>query len=106
MWKEHVVESCLKAMEVQMPDEFKDAEQCVASGGKPITTDPQPMHMEIHIFWRGKAHADPENVFGSIADAIFKQDKYLTGAFNYTHQRKDEQPRVNIMIQKYANTTK
>lgn len=104
MWKEHVVECCLNELEENHPDLFDEAEQLVAAGDKPLTTDKQPMRMDIHIYWRGQAHADPENVFGSIADAIFKQDKYLAGSFEFTDQEKTEQPYVKITIQKYVTS--
>lgn len=33
--------------------------------------------MRLFIRWANDAHGDPEGVFGSIADALFIQDKYL-----------------------------
>ena len=37
--------------------------------------------MDIKIYWKNKAHADSENCFGSIADALFVQDRNLDGSF-------------------------
>jgi len=106
MWKEHVVESYIAALEEAGQKEYADdAEQRVMKGSKPIATGTTPMRMDIHIYFRGKAHADPENVFGSIADALLEQDKWLAGSFEYTHLDKKEQPYVKITIQKYENTT-
>lgn len=49
---------------------------------KPLATSEEcPGHMHIKIQWKNGVHADPEGVFGSIADAIFSQDKYLSGSF-------------------------
>lgn len=36
--------------------------------------------MDLVIRWADDAHGDPENCFGSIADALFSQDKYLYGS--------------------------
>jgi len=37
--------------------------------------------MAIVIRWKNNAHGDAENIFGSIADALFSQDKWLDGSF-------------------------
>ncbi len=51
---------------------------------KPLTTTKeQPMRMDIKIKWKNDVHADPEGVFGSIADALFENDKYLKGTFDF-----------------------
>lgn len=50
---------------------------------KPLITEKQKVRMDILIRWKNHAHGDPENIFGSIADAIFKQDKYLAGSFDF-----------------------
>lgn len=39
------------------------------------------MEMQISIFWNKGNHGDAENVFGSIADSLFSQDKWLDGSF-------------------------
>lgn len=52
--------------------------------GKPLTTKPDmECTMDIVIGWKSNTgvHADPEGVFGSIADALFAQDKWLYGSF-------------------------
>lgn len=52
--------------------------------GKPLTSKRHaPVKMDLMIHWNGDKHADPENVFGSIADSLFKQDKYLKGSFDF-----------------------
>lgn len=52
--------------------------------GKPFTSSQEiPARMDIVITWKNEAHGDSENVFGSIADALFKQDKYLAGSFDW-----------------------
>ena len=37
--------------------------------------------MDLTIRWKHNAHGDPENIFGSIADSLFFQDKDLDGSF-------------------------
>ena len=37
--------------------------------------------MNIVIYWNKGNHGDAENVFGSIADSLFSQDKWLDGSF-------------------------
>ena len=49
---------------------------------KPLVTSKEsPGRMHVKIEWKNDVHADPEGVFGSIADALFSQDKYLSGSF-------------------------
>ncbi len=53
--------------------------------------------MDIRIFWKDETHGDPENIFGSIADALFQNDKYLDGSFK-SELAKDGKGRVEIII--------
>lgn len=53
--------------------------------------------MEILIHWNSGVHGDPENVFGSIADSLFGQDKYLAGGFDFK-QSEDGCARVEVTI--------
>lgn len=99
-WKSHVVDEYLEALE-QVNDEWYDeAAERVMFGNKPIVTGTKAMRMDIFIAFRGRSHADPENVFGSIADALFTNDKYLAGSFDYTHLPKTQEPYVKITVQK------
>ena len=41
--------------------------------------------MEIKIQWSSKVHGDPEGMFGSIADALFDNDKNLAGSFDFEY---------------------
>lgn len=47
---------------------------------KPIGGTPNA-HMDLKIEWANGKHADPESVFGSIADALFENDNNLDGSF-------------------------
>lgn len=65
---------------------------------KPITLGKgQHARMDLKIWWANEAHADPENVFGSIADAIFQDDKNLDGSFR-ARIAKDGKGRVEVAI--------
>ncbi|HOB90282.1 MAG TPA: hypothetical protein PKG74_03070, partial [Candidatus Colwellbacteria bacterium] len=52
-------------------------------GPKPLHTGRKKCRMRIFITWSSGAHGDPENIFGSIADALFESDKYLSGEFDF-----------------------
>lgn len=60
-------------------------------GEKPIRlAKDAKARMDIKIEWASKAHGDPENIFGAIADALFENDKHLAGSFDfsYAHEKK------------------
>ena len=66
--------------------------------GKPLVTSRDVRGvMDIDILWKDERHGDAENVFGSIADAFFKQDKYLDGSFK-SNLSKDKTGSVKIRI--------
>lgn len=81
-WKKHVQLAFLDAVRNEHPELLQRVGQCMVRDGKPIELDPlEKARMEIKIWWKNEAHADGENVFGSIADALFKNDKRLDGSF-------------------------
>ena len=53
--------------------------------------------MAIKIYWAHGVHADPDNVFKGIADALFKNDKFLDGAFE-SHYAPDGKGKVEVEI--------
>lgn len=70
----------------------------IALLGKPLGTAKDLRgHMSINIFWADNTHGDPENVFGSIADSVFFQDKYLDGSF-ISQMSATKEGRVDIII--------
>lgn len=77
--------------------DFGDAHDLIS--GKPIVMDKsQRAHMHLHIVWADETHGDPENIFGSVADALFKNDKHLAGSFDFEHS-KNKRSRIDITIQ-------
>ena len=92
-WKKHVQ----NAFE-DVTDHIQDVTHMVDwSEKKPLVTGKKKVRMEIMIYWKNHAHGDPENIFGSIADAIFLQDKYLAGSFNF-EEKPTGKGRVDIKI--------
>lgn len=76
-----------------------DGQHLTFVGKKPIPDIGKKSRMEIFITWSAKTHADPENVFGSIADALFTQDKNLAGSFDFDERiGKSASVRVRIWI--------
>lgn len=82
-WKNHVVKSYLGHLNQRGEYKAIDiANVAILHHGKPIILlNDQKAQMDIRIFWKNGAHGDPENVFGSIADALFFNDKNLDGSF-------------------------
>ena len=65
---------------------------------KPITLEKnQDACMDLKIYWADERHPDPENVFGSIADALFESDKHLDGSFEAGHNP-EKKGRVEVKI--------
>lgn len=76
-WKSHVVCCLIKAFEPSSK-ETRDFLNNIARHKKPIVLGPSDSaFMGLRIHWANKAHGDPENIFGSIADALFLNDKSL-----------------------------
>lgn len=84
-WKTYVQMRLLDALRTHAgPDEWNIAKRRIACGEKPIALPRGARaQMDIRISWKNGAHADPENVFGAIADALFENDKNLAGSFDF-----------------------
>ena len=69
------------------------------TGRKQITITPAAYcHMEIFICFKNRKHADPENIFGSIADALFHNDARLRGSFDFSENEPKARVKVRIAI--------
>ena len=106
LWKEHVRSAYYQTMNVNgnpvIIDDRLEAREFtlddnLAKETKPIQLSKAPARMDIKIFWKNRAHGDPENVFGSIADALFANDKNLDGSFT-SHMSQDAKGRVEVEI--------
>jgi hypothetical protein len=86
-WKNHVVEAFEKSRRTYpLPEDFKPKPKTVLRlgrrGMKPLDiSDEYTVRMDLVIAWKNGQHGDPENIFGSIADALFVNDKNLNGSF-------------------------
>ncbi len=84
---------------------FAEYPAYVMYDGKRLLTDLQPFttkasekaRMDLKIFWMNGLHADPDNIFKGIADALFENDKFLDGSFESDHAT-DSKGRVEVSI--------
>lgn len=59
----------------------------------------QEAHMALTIHFASENHADPDNIFKGFADALFFNDKHLTGSFTFVHApNKRGRVEVNITL--------
>lgn len=76
-WKEHVVFALLDSLENNLELQ-RICEHSIVKWDHPIALGPlEHAYMFLRIYWGNLHHGDPENVFGSIADALFFNDKNL-----------------------------
>ncbi len=97
-WKDHVVKAVMGSLDDPL-DVAVSAKNLVMLR-KPLTINPgQFGFMRLRIAWMNEAHADAESVFGSIADALFVNDKHLDGLFLSDHdQQKIGTVQVDLWI--------
>lgn len=96
-WKEFVVAEYISHLAKIHPPAAREAAKNFAIFKKPIVlASLRCARMDLVITWRDGKHADPESVFGSIADALFENDKYLAGSFDFKDEPGDGQ--VDILL--------
>ncbi len=74
-------------------------DQCKGDWGhpKPLTTvKGQKTKVDIVIYFKNYAHGDPSNIHKAIEDALFANDKYCSGSFDYFYDTIN--PRVEVTI--------
>ena len=96
-WKKFVAAEFIAWLEKRDPgDEYMIAmKQNIFNGKKPIWGMPDAK-MNIVITFADERHGDPESIFGSIADALFENDKHLSGMMDFEH---GENGKVEIYIE-------
>ncbi|MDE2001755.1 MAG: hypothetical protein KGJ13_03635 [Patescibacteria group bacterium] len=100
-WKEYAQMAFRDAIAAGHPELMQQVGQCLVRTGHPIELGTfEKARMDIQILWKNDAHADAENVFGSIADALFLNDKKLDGSFA-GHKAADGKGRVEGTITIY-----
>ncbi len=93
-WKSFVRRTFYKGY----PEYLMRVENNLLTELQPFTTNSgDKARMDIRIYWRNGIHGDPDNIFKGIADALFKNDKFLDGSFE-THYSPDGKGRVEIDI--------
>ena len=97
-WKKYVQAATMKALGGKAIHEVSRTpqQQIQPRWNKPIDTAGFP-NMVLRIYWKNNAHADPESVLGSVADAIFCNDKNLDFAVT-SKVSEDGKGRVEIEI--------
>jgi len=98
-WKEYVqgiAQPHILAAAIDMPP--VDPKKYAASGRyrKPITLKGE-LRMDIKIHFANEHHADPESIYGSLADSIFLDDKHLRGKIDFCHA-KDKKGKVDVIL--------
>jgi len=87
-WKKYV-QDCIQPHLVAMALDLREKDQRKLIKGnrylKPISDVADKIRMDIMIHWADETHGDPESIFGSIADALFIQDKHLAGDKDFCH---------------------
>lgn len=84
-WKTFVQIALVEELNRRHPPAAREAAKNIALLGKPLALGDRGARMDLKIRWRNGAHGDPENIFGSIADALFYNDKHLAGSFEFEY---------------------
>lgn len=107
-WKSHVIECFMHSLIGKDVRDQRAFSSNVARFGKPFATGTTDQaFMYIRIYWSNRGHGDPENIFGSIADALFKNDKNLDclTISSMTDRKVGGKPegRVEVLIQLFPS---
>jgi len=95
-WKRYVVAQLIDWLDsIPKAERMEYSDVIYLLGKKPIKATTQKIHMRLCITWADKKHADCDNVFKGIADALFMNDKYLSGEFDYHY---GDQAQVEVTI--------
>lgn len=65
--------------------------------GKIIYDKKQKFKLDIKIYFANNRRGDPEGIFGGIADAIFENDRNLSGSFDFDFDKNN--PRVECVLE-------
>lgn len=76
----HYLDAVMPSKKIKRED-FGDAHDFLQK--KPIKATKEKICMVLFIQWANDTHGDCDNIFKGIADALFMNDKYLYGAFDF-----------------------
>ena len=85
-WKGHVVANfidCIQAMPKEERAEFADVINLADK--KPIKKSKNKIAVIATFVFKDDTHADCDNIFKGIADALFMNDKYVIGSFDFSY---------------------
>lgn len=105
-FKRHIEDAFIRAAKEQKTEQSVDQRLVQLSlyprditAKKPIMLHPAAhARMDIFIVFKNRKHADPENIFGSIADALFQNDARLRGSFDFSENGPNAKVRVSISV--------
>jgi len=96
MWKHYV----LRAFYDKYPNFSPKVNAAPIFSGKIFATSrTNPMRMKLMIYFASDAHADPDNIFKGIADALFSNDKYLAVQADFAESA-DKKGKVVVEIER------
>lgn len=76
---------------------FPEIDKLSTLKAKPIPATKDKCKMSLMIYFKDKTHADCDNIYKGIADALFTNDKYLAcGGIDYEYS---DQGRVDVTIE-------
>lgn len=105
-WKDHVVQQFERAAKASgFPLDLDDQQavrEMIRTGRptKPIRLEKSTARMDIRIEWANEAHADADNIFKGILDALFVNDKNVTAGSFESKKSADGVGKVFIKITK------
>jgi len=95
-WKSFVVAQFIDLIQGMTKEERMHYSDIInLSEKKPIKKSDRKIVVDLMIYFKDNSHADCDNIFKGIADALFMNDKYVVGSFDY---KMAEQGKVDIKI--------
>lgn len=100
-WKGYVVANFIDAIDKMDKDEREKIKSHINFlNSKPIVATENKIYVKIYIEFKDKTHGDGDNIFKGICDALFMNDKYIAGEFDYEYS-KDKIGKIDIEITIY-----
>lgn len=83
-WADYVRAAFIDAIQAMTAKERAEVKEYINfANKKPIVAVAGKIVMDLNIDFKDNTHGDCDNVFKGIADALFMNDKYLAGSFDY-----------------------
>lgn len=95
-WKEHVVAAYIAGLNDKTLEGM--AAIYLARCNKPIGDYGEKAYMSVVAHYHNHKHPDTENVFGSIADALFHNDSKLAGTFDFDVGHPEKAGTVDVIL--------